>query len=190
MRGLREDNRLLAMSTAEERFTQLFDDHFEAVRRYLWRRSPSICDDILAETFLVAWRRLDHVPDDARPWLIAVARNMRLNALRGEQRQQALADELTRGTPQGPAESSDPRSELVANALSMLSEKDQEVLLLAAWDDLDRAAIATVLECSSANVAVRLHRARRRLTGALASLLAGDRAASSPQLQGGVSDVC
>src|SRR5258707_15256941 len=83
----------------EERFNRLHEAHFDAVRRYLWRREPALADDILAETFLVAWRRLDDVPADARPWLIGVPRNNRLNPPRSIPRQHAVTSRLTENTP-------------------------------------------------------------------------------------------
>jgi DNA-directed RNA polymerase specialized sigma24 family protein len=55
----------------EARFNRLYERHFDAVRAYAWRRAPGLADEIVAETFLVAWRRLPDVPDDALPWLIA-----------------------------------------------------------------------------------------------------------------------
>ena len=60
---------------------------------------PDLADDIVAETFLVAWRRLDDVPDDAGPWLFGVARNVRLNLQRSARRQQAVARKLTVAEP-------------------------------------------------------------------------------------------
>ena len=58
----------------ETRFEALFDAHREAVRAYMWRRDPELADDVTAETFLVAWRRLADVPAEPLPWLIGVAR--------------------------------------------------------------------------------------------------------------------
>ena len=46
----------------EARFNEIFDRHFDAVRRYVWRRGPLLADDVAAKTFLVAWRRLEDVP--------------------------------------------------------------------------------------------------------------------------------
>src|SRR3954454_9333069 len=83
----------------EARFNGLFDAHYSAVRAYAWRRDPSNADDVVAETFLVAWRRLDDVPADALPWLIGVARNVRLNARRGAPPQQALSWRLSEEAP-------------------------------------------------------------------------------------------
>ena len=73
----------------EERFTLLYDAHKSAVRAYAWRRGPDTADDVVAETFSVAWQRLDDVPADPLPWLIGVARNARLNLMRGERRRRA-----------------------------------------------------------------------------------------------------
>jgi RNA polymerase sigma-70 factor, ECF subfamily len=151
-------------STAESRFVRLHEEHFEAVRRYAWRRDPDVADDVAAETFVVAWRRLDDVPADARPWLIGVARNVRLNLLRSQRRQEAVAQELraTASAAFGDSLTAELPPALAA-ALAVLSPLDREVLLLHAWDELDRAGIAAAIGCSKANVSVRLHRARRRL---------------------------
>lgn len=177
--------------TREERFNRLYDDHLDAVRRYLWRRDPSLCDDVLAETFLVAWRRLDDVPDDARPWLIGVARNVRLNALRSARRQHAVSSRLVETALEPETAELPTENDAVRTVLSMLPEADREVLLLSLWDDLDRGAIARVLGCSKPNVSVRLHRARRRLTTMLAEALESNGGAPRPSIiRGGTSDVC
>jgi RNA polymerase sigma-70 factor, ECF subfamily len=155
------------VAAQEERFNELYERHVDAVRRYVWRREPASCDDIVAETFLVAWRRIDETPADARPWLIGVARNVLLNVRRSARRQDAVSRRLVDDLSRVPV-SGDPReADLVANALSTLGEKDREVLLLSAWEELDRAGIAKVLGSSKTNVSVRLHRARRRLGAAL-----------------------
>jgi RNA polymerase sigma factor (sigma-70 family) len=122
---------------------------------------------VVSETFLVAWRRLDELPSDARPWLIGVARNVRLNLRRGVQRQHALTDRLSEAPPSDERPVSLHEGESVRAALTKLREQDREVLLLSMWDDLDRAAIAQVLGCSKGNVSLRLHRARRRLAAEL-----------------------
>jgi RNA polymerase sigma factor (sigma-70 family) len=175
--------------TRETRFNRLYEEHFEAVRRYVWRRDPSIADDIVAETFLVAWRRLDDVPTSPRPWLIGVARNARLNVRRGANRQRAVVERLADTTPTltGPVEVG--VSEVICIALARLSERDREVLLLSVWDDLDRAAIAAVLGCSRANVSVRLHRARRRFAAEVERLGSGSHPVPSSSLVSGGLDV-
>jgi RNA polymerase sigma-70 factor, ECF subfamily len=152
-------------------FNALYDAHYGAVRAYAWRRDPVSADDIVAETFLVAWMRLDDVPDEAPlPWLLAVARNTFLNIQRGERRrrEREAAEAVAR-----PDDEAEPRIDphggdsRVLQLLKRLPEADREVLLLVAWEGLDRSAVARVLGCSRANVALRLHRARRRFEALL-----------------------
>ena len=68
----------------EARFTHIYDAHYSAVRAYAWRRRPDAADDVVAETFTVAWRRLDDVPPEALPWLIGVARKVLHNLRRAD----------------------------------------------------------------------------------------------------------
>jgi RNA polymerase sigma-70 factor, ECF subfamily len=166
------------------RFDALFHEHVDAVRRYVHRRDPALCDDVVAETFLVAWRRLDDVPADARPWLIGVARKTRLNMLRSRRRQAAVADRL------GAALAPPTEGELppdVSAALAQLRSRDREILLLAVWDDLERSEIARVLGCSTTAAAVRLHRAKKRF---VAALTAADGVAGPTTIPGGATDAC
>jgi RNA polymerase sigma-70 factor (ECF subfamily) len=185
---LREDE-LKPMQSRETRFNRLHEQHFEAVRRYVWRRDPSLADDVVAETFLVAWRRVDEIPSDALPWLIAVARNVRLNAQRSVRRQEAVSARLAATTAPTMHLDSSRDGESVGAALDRLSAADREVLLLCVWDGLDRTAIAAVLGCTKANVSLRLHRARRRFAAALEATTAGSGGSICPSLiPGGASD--
>lgn len=152
----------------EARFTRLYDAHYSVVRAYAWRREPDTADDVAAETFALAWQRLDRIPDAALPWLLGVARNVRLNLTRGERRRRErearCAESDAAPSFTGAIEA---HSSLLA-ALQKLPENDREILLLAAWERLDRADLAKVLGCSKATAAVRLFRARQRLAAALA----------------------
>ena len=91
------------MTPREDRFRSLFAAHHGAVLAFARRRSnPAHADDIAAETFLVAWRRLDDVPTrpgEALPWLYAVARHTLLNAARSDRRREALAVRLGEQQP-------------------------------------------------------------------------------------------
>jgi len=176
------------MLTREERFKRLHACHFEAIRRYAFRRSPALADDILSETFLVAWRRIDDVPEDERPWLFGVARHVRLNLQRSSLRQQAVAERLTGQITSSVSAEPDRSGDAVSHALSVLSERDREILLLQAWEGLNRREIAAVLDCSVANVSVRVHRARKRFTDVLAADPRVSRSLS-PLISGGASDV-
>ena len=74
----------MATSTEEARLESLFHEHFSAIRAYTRRRAPEgLVDDVVAETFLVAWRKIDHLPDDVRPWLLGVARKTLSTAASG-----------------------------------------------------------------------------------------------------------
>lgn len=159
--------------TPEERFTRLFDAHYAAVRAYAWRRGPDLADDIVAETFTIVWQRLGRVPADPLPWLIGVARNVRRNLERGERRRREretrCVEPVGALSPVGAVELAgavEDRASLRA-ALRCVSERDRELLLLAAWEGLDNAALAAVLGCTRTAAAVRLFRARKRLTVAL-----------------------
>ncbi len=161
----------------EGTFNALYDAHYGAVRAYAWRRDPVFADDIVAETFLVAWKRLDDVPREAAlPWLLAVARNTHLNIQRGERRrrEREAAEAFTWSESEEEPNADVPTGgdSRVLQLLKRLPEADREVLLLVAWEGLDRPAIARVLGCSRANVALRLHRARRRFRTLLAEAAA------------------
>ncbi len=132
--------------------------------------SESTADEIAAETLEIAWRRRGEPVRDQLSWTLGIARGVLANRRRSEGRRKALDARLAAEwitTAPDPAEGMADRSELLF-ALASLSEDDREVLLLLAWDDLDRAQAARVIGCSRAALAVRLHRARRRLEAALA----------------------
>jgi RNA polymerase sigma factor (sigma-70 family) len=160
-----------------ERFEQVFAAHREAVLGYLRRRTDSGHDaaDLLADTFLVAWRRLDDIPLDpqTRPWLYGVARRALANHRRGEGRRHALATklviELSDSTPDVQPQLDDTPA---ARAFRALPEQDRELLSLVAWEDLDTAQIATVLGISRNAVRIRLHRARKRFAKLITAPLA------------------
>lgn len=160
-------------SERRERLRVLFEAHAEAVKAYASRRiDPSAADDTVSEVFVVACRRLDEVPRDALPWLLACARRVLANQRRSARRQTALIDRLYREPP--PAGKAEFATSVLMRALSDLEEHDREVLLLVAWEGLDAVRAAAALECSRAVFAVRLHRARRRLAVALAQVESTD----------------
>lgn len=143
-------------------FEALFEQHHRAILAYCLRRSRSATDaeDLAAETFTVAWRRFADVPADARPWLYAVARRILANHHRGTGRWERLLDRL-RGQPPT-LEAAPPGGGLALDALADLSDDDQELLKLVAWEELSHAEIAATLSITPNAVAIRLHRARQR----------------------------
>jgi RNA polymerase sigma-70 factor, ECF subfamily len=145
------------------RLEHLFYAHAGAVRAYARRRiDVANAEDTVSEVFAIAWRRLDDVPDDALPWLLGCARRVLSHQHRRARRDYALLDRLEAGVT-GPA----PNDGALASALSKLSDRDREVLLLIAWEGLEPTQAARVLGCSRSALAVRLYRARRRLAAHL-----------------------
>lgn len=154
------------------RFDTLFTEHQRAVLAYAMRRTSTLADaeDAAAETFTIAWRRLDDIPEDAAlPWLYGVARRVLANQRRSTSRRDRLAAALGRGEDdvRTPLRLGDDVDAPAFRALATLSAADQEVLRLVAWEELGNQAIAEVLGITPNAVAIRLHRARQRFAAAL-----------------------
>lgn len=147
------------------RFTELYREHYWLVLRYLRRRADeSVADDLAGDVFLVAWRRLDDVPAiTPLPWLYKTAGMLLSNERRAGDRKARLLHRVGTQTSDVSVDEDVLESLWVREALDQLSESDQEILRLSAWEDLSGADIAAVLNCSNNAAAVRLHRARARL---------------------------
>lgn len=161
------------MAVADTR-QQLFEDVAaevaDPVRRYALRRSdPDTADDVLAETLLVVWRRLEEVPADGRlPWCYAVAANVLANIRRGRKRQLNLVQRIVAlDPPAATVDAPEPPDPEVHRALGTLRAEDQELLRLWAWEQLTPAEIASVLGLTPNAVRIRLHRARGRFAAAI-----------------------
>jgi RNA polymerase sigma-70 factor, ECF subfamily len=151
-------------------FEALYRAHVGAVHAYALRRSDALtADEVVADTFLVCWRRFDRVPEPALPWLYAVARRCLANRLRGERRERArVAPAMAMALdPTGDAYEQRTRARDVLAALAQLPPKEREALQLCAWEGLAPADAARVAGCTAAVFRVRLHRGRRRLAAAL-----------------------
>lgn len=173
----------------DERFRRCFADHSRAVLGYALRRteSPNDAADVLAETMLVAWRRLDELPEEpeTRLWLYGVARHVVANVRRGNRRRARLAGKLRAQVTQAmlrldPPEprQADPR---LISGLRELNDDEREVLLLTAAEGLTPHEIATVLGRNPNTVRTHLHRARLKLR---THLLADDAATSDGTTNG------
>jgi RNA polymerase sigma-70 factor (ECF subfamily) len=159
------------------RFRTVYEQTYGDLLRFVQRRvHPSQAEDVVAEAFLVAWRRLDDLPLEpgpARAWLFGIARNTLLNERRAEGRRQALGVRIADAAYPSPQLSgADPdlvglRVDL-AQAWRTLSPDAQECLALAAWDGLSAPEAATVLSISPVAFRLRLSRARRALRRRLA----------------------
>ncbi|NNC92906.1 MAG: sigma-70 family RNA polymerase sigma factor [Acidimicrobiia bacterium] len=160
---------------AHEAFRRLYDEHHRAIQKYCARRLPiADANEAVAETFLVVWRKIAKVPDgkDARLWLYGVARNAIRNARRGNRRQARLTarvGSVSDVPPLQPEVQVVRRAEdrIVLDARSTLSDADQEVLALHAWEGLSAGEIAEVLGVTRNSAAMRINRATKRLGKAL-----------------------
>lgn len=149
-------------------FRRVFEAAFDDLTRYAERRViGSAVDDVVADTFLVAWRRVAELPaepSEARAWLFAVARRVLANTHRGRRRSHAVAVRIA----SQPRHHDDDAATVahrvdLARAFARLTPRDQEALALVAWDGLTTAEAASALEISTSAFSVRLSRARRRL---------------------------
>ena len=154
-----------------DRFVALWESCAHRVHAYATRHvGASSAEEVVAETFLVAWRRLKDVPGDPLPWLIVVARNTIANARRSAYRARTLEAELTRLAEAAAPSAAGPEPAVVdrdvmLRGLARLTAVEREALLLIAWDGLTAAQAAAAAGCSTTAFYVRLHRARRRLAG-------------------------
>jgi RNA polymerase sigma-70 factor (ECF subfamily) len=159
----------LSRRLAEVRFRRLYAEHGRAILAYALRRvsDPEDAADVVADTFLVAWRRSVEVPagSGARLWLFGVARRTIANQRRGENRRTRLAERLRSDLAAADLQTlpSEQGDEEVLSALARLDPADQEILRLTTWEELTPAQAGRVLGLSSVAARSRLHRARRRL---------------------------
>jgi RNA polymerase sigma-70 factor, ECF subfamily len=152
-------------------FGQLYDLHYRPIRDFCRRRVASdLVDDVVAETFLTAWRRLEDVPtgDEALLWLYRVAYRIVGHQWRSTARRRRLEGRLqtVEHRAAAPADESlidTDRCQLVLVAAARLGDNDAEVLRLLAWEQLPMSDIAKVLGIAPNAVKQRLHRARRNL---------------------------
>jgi len=156
---------------AEQRFQEIYTAHQRQVFGYFLRRTDGTsARDGAAETFLVAWRRIDDVPDGERtlPWLYGVSRRVLGNQRRSRKRFTALGQKLNHTEP-----ATDPSPEVVVlrraedeemlAAVDRLRPEDQEILRLAVWEELPHAQIGEVVGTSQHAITQRLHRITKQL---------------------------
>lgn len=158
----------------ERAFNSLFERHYDAVYRYARRRvGADHADDVASEAFVVAWQRSGRlIPQRELPWLYACARRITLAHLRRNQRQDQIAESLTRepgrtGVYADDADRVIDRSGALF-ALAQLTEIERELVMLVTWEGLDSREAAKVVGCTHVTARGRLHRARKRLTAHLA----------------------
>jgi RNA polymerase sigma-70 factor (ECF subfamily) len=143
----------------------LYREHADRILRYALRRvRADDAHEVVAQTFVVAWRRLHDIPGDPLPWLIGITRNTIRNLERADRRRSRLETRVASAQTPTEIELHPPElSEEMSRALRSLSCDDREILFLIAWDGLDQAEAAAAMGWSRPNFRLRLHRARKRL---------------------------
>jgi RNA polymerase sigma factor (sigma-70 family) len=164
-----------------DRLTDLFSRYADTVHAYaVTRAGLDAAPDVVADTFLVAWRRLNVLPEPPLPWLLATARRVAATHRRSRARQVSLAQrmaQLARSAPELMPEG--PVDYELWQALDRLPPREREALILVAWFDLTNSDAATVQGGSVGAFAVRLHRARRKLQRELGIGTAGQSAGAA-----------
>jgi RNA polymerase sigma-70 factor, ECF subfamily len=148
-------------------FGELVDRHHAALYAFVRRRvaEQAAIEDVLADTFLVAWRRRAEIPDPALPWLYGVCLRTISTHRRSGRRRLRLRGRLSSepgATGRDPADVYAARSE-INRAFAQLSDGERETLRLIAWDGLSTEDAARVLGVTAGTFRVRFHRARRAL---------------------------
>lgn len=162
-----------------EHFTVLFRRHAPHIQRYVVHRlGQDAADDIVAETFLLAFRQRDSYDQtraDARPWLYGIATNLIGRHRRAEIRMyRALARTGIDPVIEPFTDTVDDRvsastaSRRIAAALARLPAELRDTLLLVAWGDLSYEEVATALGVPIGTVRSRVSRARSKLRRTLA----------------------
>ena len=162
-------------STLPPDFTQWFHDHRDPVFRYVRFRvaTREVAEDVTSEVFMKALRslhRYDAKLASPRTWLLRIARNAVTDHLRSLQRRGSLHVSLDRvpdlvSNAQSQEEQvlKEERIQVLLNGARVLRKADQEILSLRYGSGFDNAEIAEALDISPNAVAVRLHRALKRL---------------------------
>jgi len=161
--------------SSDVRFRALFDAYAPGIERYCLRRlRPEAAADALADVMLVAWRRIDKVPqgEESKLWLYGVARNVVSDAQRTEYRKLRLDSKVIRygvESEEGPEIQVVQREDdqELLDTMGKLKPKDREILQLRIWDELSRSEVAVLLKISEAGVDKRFSRALQRLRASL-----------------------
>lgn len=180
----------MKLDLGSEDYDRLFIQNSSAVLRYALRRWSDVegCEDVVIETFLVAWRRWDDKPERDRelPWLYGIAFRVLSNQRRSRDRRERLFKRLS-------LERSDPNADVdvdavnvahIRVALGRLSENERELLQLVYWEELTYREIAQVLGISENAVGIRITRAKSKLRGFLSP--SGDGVDGNLALEDGV----
>lgn len=156
-----------------ERFCEVFERHYDDIRRYLQRRAGlDVGEELAAQTFEEAFRgrsRFDLERSDARPWLLGIATNLLRHHFRAEAVRLRTLERTASLASTSPEDDPDARVDAqaatpaVVRALASMNPGERDVFLLYAWMQLSYVEIGEALDVPLGTVRSRLHRARGRL---------------------------
>jgi len=166
----------MALLNEDERdvdFARLFSEHRRSLLRYVYRRlnDHASCEDVVVETFEVAWRRWEELPprDRELPWLYAIAMRLLSNNQRSRDRRWKLLTRLSRERPRDIEDENSDHvfRDLLIEPLAALRADERELLEFVYWEELSYRDIAEILDISENAVGIRLNRAKTHLRALL-----------------------
>jgi RNA polymerase sigma factor (sigma-70 family) len=168
------------------RFETLYAQHYGIILAYAIRRTSTRDDaqDVVAEVFTTAWRRIDRLPSHPgdRLWLYGIARRLVARHHRGRLRRARLRARLAlEHSASQTSDEEEPMFEILRSAIERLNTRDREAIKLVMWDQLSHDEAAQVLGCSTNALGVRLHRARNRLEQELTPRTVARSSESAPE---------
>ncbi|UKF32437.1 RNA polymerase sigma factor [Clavibacter phaseoli] len=159
------------MRRARARITAALSRSSGDLLTYLQRRvGLDEAPDLLGETMVVAWRRIDDLPEDpdqARMWLFGIARTTLLNHVRGERRRWALADRIRGNAATEPTSPAADYGAEVRDAVARLDTDLVELVQLVHWEGMTVAQAAALLGVSESTARIRYTRAKDQLRATL-----------------------
>jgi len=146
-------------------YRRLFDDFWPRVYRHIecFLDDRDDVDELTAEVFVVAWRKLD--PRNPMPltWFLRTANNKLRDSMRRTRSRQRVIDALTRRLRAEETKLDPAESLAVRSAIGSLNARERQVVVLTYWDELSAGEVAVVLKTSENAVWATLTRARRKL---------------------------
>jgi RNA polymerase sigma-70 factor (ECF subfamily) len=156
---------------ARARITTALSESSADLLAYLQRRvGADEAPDLLGETMVVAWRRVDELPNDpeqARMWLFGIARATLLNHARGERRRWALADRIRNDQATRTVAPAADHGAEIRDAIARLDVDHRELIQLVHWERMTIAQAAELLGISDSTARTRYARAKEQLRAAL-----------------------
>jgi RNA polymerase sigma-70 factor (ECF subfamily) len=175
---------IVAIARQQDRtaFARLFDYFAPRIKTYMRRSGvpEAHSEELAQETLLMVWRKaslFEPAGGGAAAWIFAIARNLRIDALRREQRggltetSEVEAEFQIDEAPLPDATLDAAQSEaLVRSALAELSAEQMRVIELSFFEERAHGEIASILEIPLGTVKSRLRLAMNRLRGLLGDL--------------------